>query len=75
MTDNENEEWFLQRKNFGLGNFVNATPFLRLLYKKRGNRKIDVFFQGGFSELYGQEFINVLETRPEHAHFAGAVKL
>ncbi len=62
--------WVLQKKSFGLGNFVMATPALNLLSQKRGS-KIDVFFaMSSIADLYRKcPFINVLNKRPSTKEF------
>lgn len=57
--------WILQKKSFGLGNFIMATPALKLLSQRR-NEKIKVFFETGtISQLYRNcPFIKILKKRP-----------
>lgn len=57
--------WVLQKKSFGLGNFIMATPALRLLSERR-KEKIKVFFETGIiSQLYSHcPFIKILKKRP-----------
>ena len=57
--------WILQKKSFGLGNFIMATPALRLLSEGR-KEKIKVFFETGtISQLYRNcPYIKILKKRP-----------
>ena len=57
--------WFYQKKGWGLGNFIMATPCLELLSKKYNN-KINVFFYNkNIEELFKScNFINILDKKP-----------
>ncbi len=57
--------WILQKKSFGLGNFIMATPAIRLLSERR-KEKIKVFFETvPISQLYRQcPFVKILKKRP-----------
>lgn len=63
-------QWVLQHNGYGLGNFVMATPALKLLADRRAS-KVDVFFQtASISELYRDcPFINVLNKKPKNKPF------
>lgn len=70
-------QWILQRKSYGLGNFIMATPALRLLSEKK-REKIKVFFETApVGDLYRNcSFITVLKKRPGGKPFftIGAIK-
>lgn len=70
-------KWLLQKKSFGLGNFVMATPAISLLSKKWGSR-VKVFFEtSDIAQLYKNcTFIKVLSQRPTKRPFytIGAIK-
>ena len=70
LTCHMSKDWILQKKSFGLGNFVMATPALRLLSQKRGE-KINVFFSTpSIAELYRKcPFINILSRKPSFKEF------
>ncbi len=70
-------KWLLQKKSFGLGNFVMATPAINLLSQKWGHR-VKVFFEtGSIGLLYKKcPFIEVLSSKPSKRPFytIGAIK-
>ena len=63
--------WFHQRKNFGLGNFIMTTPALRVLGRKR---PVPVFFDNKpIAELYQRcSFITILRKRPSSPPFGNS---
>lgn len=66
---NENKEpqkqWVLQHHLFGLGNFINLTPTLQVLFEIFGS-KIPVFFESQYVKDFFEDchFIEILSVRP-----------
>lgn len=62
----ENYRWFLQQKDWELGDFILATPALRLL-SSIWNSRVPVFFESPYiSEAYKDcSFIEILRERPK----------
>jgi len=62
--------WMLQKSSFGLGNFIMATPAIRLLSEKQG-RRVKVFFETASIGLLYKEcpFIKVLLKKPNKRPF------
>ena len=67
--------WFHQIKNYGLGNFVMATPALQLLYEKN-KEKVNVFFNDEYiCELYRSAyFLNILSKKPKNPPFGTSMR-
>jgi ADP-heptose:LPS heptosyltransferase len=68
-------KWFHQHRLGGLGNFIMATPALRLLYEKDG-QKINTFFDAPYiADLYRRcPFIKILGRNPGGKPFATSVR-
>lgn len=66
-------KWFYQKKGWGLGNFVMATPALKLLYEKN-KEKINVYFDNKqIEQLYlNCYFMNILKFKPSNKWFSSS---
>jgi ADP-heptose:LPS heptosyltransferase len=64
------DQWFLQHERYGLGNFVMATPCLKILSKQR-SEPVPVFFSNdGIATLYKKsDFIDIRDTQPDGVPF------
>lgn len=67
--------WFHQVKDYGLGNFIMATPALKLLSDRQGG-KIRVYFDTpSLSEIYEEcPFIFILNEKPRGKPFCTSAK-
>lgn len=63
-------KWCYQKKGWGLGNFIMATPSLQLLSKK-WKKPVSVYFDNkNIQELYIEaNFINILNKKPQNKPF------
>jgi len=67
--------YFHQEKNFGLGNFVMATPMLKFLYTKNKS-PIPVFFHdSNIASIYKDaEFLTILKKQPKTKPLFGSTR-
>lgn len=67
--------WFHQVKNYGLGNFIMATPALKMLSDKQGESVKVYFDTPSLAELYSEcPFISILKKKPSSKPFHTSAK-